>query len=418
MPPTPSSDVIDQPAIRQAGRDALSLALIDARNHTLHLLTGHEAAALTPEWLRAPPLEGWLPLWLAGHAGWFSEAWIGRNTQRALGSACPAQPVRLASIEPLADHWWAGVPEDRRGASDPAMPDFAATRAWLLETLETTLDLLDKAPDSDDALYFYRLALCHEDLLGERLAVLAQTLGVPLGLTPPQAASPREPIGVPATRWMLGSAPGGFVFDNEKWAHPVAVPAFEIDAQPVSWSQFVEFVDDGGYDAPEFWHPDGWVWLQAQAASGGRRGPRHVEQIGVARFGGAGAVLQSRFGQPVRLAGYHPVTHVSWWEADAWCRWAGRRLPDEVEWELAAHTTARRGFRWGEVHEWTASRFQPYPGFTPDPWADYSAPSFGRARVLRGASWATRARLKDPKFRGFSGPGEDEGFFGFRSCAL
>ena len=148
----------------------------------------------------------------------------------------------------------------------------------------------------------------------------------------------REPLGVPATRWQLGSTPGGFVFDNEKWAHDVAVPEFEIDAQPVSWSQFVEFVDDGGYDRQELWHPEGWAWLQDAEASGGRRGPRHVEQIGVARFGGAGAVLQMRFGQPVRLAGHHPATHVSWWEADAWCRWAGRRLPDEVEWELAAHT--------------------------------------------------------------------------------
>jgi iron(II)-dependent oxidoreductase len=161
----------------------------------------------------------------------------------------------------------------------------------------------------------------------------------------------------------------------------VAVPEFEIDAQPVSWSQYIEFVDDGGYDRPELWHTDGWAWLQAQDATGGRRGPRHVDQIGVARFGGAGAVLQMRFGQPVRVAGHHPVTHCSWWEADAWCRWAGRRLPDEAEWELAAHVAVRRGFRWGEVHEWTASRLQPYPGFSPDPWADYSMPHFGQAQA-------------------------------------
>jgi formylglycine-generating enzyme required for sulfatase activity len=143
-----------------------------------------------------------------------------------------------------------------------------------------------------------------------------------------------------------------------------------------------------------------------------------VDQIGVARFGGAGAVLQMRFGQPVRVAGHHPVTHCSWWEADAWCRWAGRRLPDEAEWELAAHVAVRRGFRWGEVHEWTASRFQPYPGFSPDPWADYSMPHFGQARTQRGVSWATRSRMKHPKLRGFSLPGDDEGFFGFRSCAI
>jgi ergothioneine biosynthesis protein EgtB len=404
--------------MRRAGPDLLSLALMDARNHTLQLLTQFESTLAAANPAGAVPRVA-QALWLAGHAGWFSEAWIGRNPQRSLGSACPAQPVRLASIDPQADAWWAQVPEaEVAGDAGPARPDFATTRAWLLETQEITLELLDKVPESDDTLYFYRLALFHEDLLGERMVVLAQTLGVPLDLEPLAGMSPREPLGVPATRWALGSPPGGFVFDNEKWAHPVAVPAFEIDAQAVSWSQFVEFVDDGGYDRPELWHPEGWAWLQAQTAGGGRRGPRHVEQIGAARFGGSGAVLQSRFGQPVRLAGHHPVTHASWWEADAWCRWAGRRLPDEVEWELAAHTAARRGFRWGAVHEWTASRFEPYPGFTPDPWADYSMPYFGRARVLRGAAWATRSRMKHPKFRGFSLPGADEGFFGFRSCAV
>jgi iron(II)-dependent oxidoreductase len=368
---------IDSPAMRQAGRDGLSLALIDARNHTLRLLAAHEAAVT--QVAPAPAATGHAPaVWLAGHAGWFAEHWIARNTLRAQGSACPHQPPRLASIEPHADIWWAQEPSQVPGPL--GLPGFAATRAWLLETLETTLELLEKTPENDDALYFYRLALCHEDQLGERLVTLAQTLGVPLGSPEAQTAAARDPLVVPAARWSLGSAPGGFVFDNEKWAHAVAVPEFEIDAQPVSWSQYIEFVDDGGYDRPELWHTDGWAWLQAQDATGGRRGPRHVDQIGVARFGGAGAVLQMRFGQPVRVAGHHPVTHCSWWEADAWCRWAGRRLPDEAEWELAAHVAVRRGFRWGEVHEWTASRLQPYPGFSPDPWADYSMPHFGQAR--------------------------------------
>ena len=415
MPSANSTD-IDSPAMRHAGRDALSLALIDARNHTLRLLAGHEAPAETANAAHAasrlaPALR------LAGHAGWFGEYWIARNTLRALGSACPAQPPRLASIEPHADLWWtSGAAPLAQGDPDP--PDAAATRAWLRETLETTLELLEKAPDTDDGLYFFRLALFHEDALGERLVELAQTLGVSPGLAEPATAAPRSPLGVPAARWELGSAPGGFVFDNEKWAHLVAVPEFEIDAQPVNWAQFIEFVDDGGYDRAELWHPEGWAWLQAEEATGGRRGPRHVEQIGVARFGGAGAVLQRRFGRVVRLAGHHPVTHATWWEADAWCRWAGRRLPDEAEWELAAHLLVGRGFRWGDVWEWTASRFQAYPGFVADPWAAYSAPHFGTARVRRGASWATRQRLKHPKMRWFAPPSHDDAFVGFRSCAV
>ena len=101
-------------------------------------------------------------------------------------------------------------------------------------------------------------------------------------------------------------------------------------------AQYVEFVGDGGYDHPEFWDPAGWQWLQSE----GRRGPRYVEQIGVA----SGAVVQTRFGNAMRMLGHQPAMHMSWWEADAWCRWAGRRLPAEVEWEVAAHTASRRGF--------------------------------------------------------------------------
>ena len=397
--------------MRQAGRDALSLALIDARNHTLRLLAAHEAASRAPERARYP-------------GGKRRSAPVAGRARRLVCRSPGSPATRRSPWAPAARQrrhvWPRSSPTPISGGDlriaasapgrGPAGPDFTATRGWLLETLETTLDLLDKAADSDDALYFYRLALFHEDQVGERLVVLAQTLGVPLALEAPLIAGLREPLGVPATRWQLGSTPGGFVFDNEKWAHDVAVPEFEIDAQPVSWSQFVEFVDDGGYDRQALWHPEGWAWLQDAEASGGRRGPRHVEQIGVARFGGAGAVLQMRFGQPVRLAGHHPATHVSWWEADAWCRWAGRRLPERSNGKSPRTSAARRGFRWGDVHEWTASRFQPYPGFTPDPWVDYSVPHFGKARVLRGASWATRSRLKHPKFRGFSDPGEDEIF--------
>jgi formylglycine-generating enzyme required for sulfatase activity len=186
----------------------------------------------------------------------------------------------------------------------------------------------------------------------------------------------------------------------------------------VTWAQFVEFVDDGGYDDPQYWLPDGWHWLQAQAEQEGRRGPRHVEQIGVA----SGAVMQTHFGKPARMAGTQPAMHVSWWEADAWCRWAGRRLPSEVEWEVAAHTAGRRGFRWGDVHEWTGTTLRPFPDFSPDPWTHQSEwgaqPWFGRAKVQRGASFATRARMKHPKYRGFALPGRDDGFVGFRSCAL
>ena len=409
---TPS---IDSPEMRHAGPDLLSLALMDARNHTLHLVGQYEQV-LGESGFRVPQLaELNLPLWELGHIGWFQEWWIGRNLQRHVGAACDPAATRLASVEPRADPWWnsSRVAHSSRWALD--LPDLSQIKSYLLDTLESTLELLEKAPAGDDALYFYRLALFHEDMHGEALIYMAQTLGLPLALSLPGASGAREPLLIPAARWQMGSAgDAGFSFDNERGPHEVAVPEFEIDAQVVSWAQFVEFVDDGGYDRPEFWQAAGWQWLQEKAAGEGRRGPRYVEQIG----GGGGAVRQTRFGTVRHMLGGQPVTHVTWWEADAWCRWAGRRLPAEVEWELAAHAAQRRGFRWGDVWEWTGTSFRAYPGFAADPYIDYSEPWFGTHKVLRGASFATRARMKNPKYRNFYKPERDDIFCGFRSCAL
>lgn len=414
--------------MRQAGSEVLSLALMDARNHTLRLFAQFQKALeardfVVPQLAVVNP-----PLWELGHIAWFQEWWIGRNLQRSLGSGCDPLHARLASIETDADRWWNSDQVPHASRWELALPDVADCRAYLLDTLEGTLDLLDKTrhhDESDDALYFYRLCLFHEDMHAEALAYMAQTLGLALEQPllqafTPAPVNPREPLLVPATQWTMGSAAGGgagFVFDNEKTQHPISVPEFEIDAQCVTWSQYVEFVADGGYDRPELWHSRGWQWLQALAASAdgeSRRGPRHVEQIGV----GSGAVIQNWFGMPRRMAGNQPAMHLSWWEADAWCRWAGRRLPVEVEWEVAAHTAASRGFRWGDVWEWMGTTFRAYPGFSPDPYRAYSEPWFGTHKVLRGGSFATRARLKHPKYRNFFLPERDDIFCGFRSCAL
>ncbi|GAA4347998.1 ergothioneine biosynthesis protein EgtB [Variovorax defluvii] len=416
-----SSHSIDSPDMRRAGRELLSLALIDARNHTLHLLSLYEQA-LGSAALAVPYQDGIdPPLWLAGHIGWFSEWWIARNTQRAFGPDCPVRPTRLAPIEPQADAWWNPAQIDPAARWSPELPDLAQTKAYLLETLESTLELLEHAAETDAGLYFYRLALFHEDLRGEQLIEMAQTLGVPLGVEVRPAPVEREALLLPAGQWTLGlDDDEGFAFAQERGRSTLEVPEFEIDAQPVTWNQYVEFVDDGGYDREVLWSPGGRAWLAAQVE--GRRGPRHVEQIGAARRGSGGSVLQQHFGRTVRAAGNQSAVHVSWWEADAWARWAGRRLATEVEWEIAAHQAARRGFRWADVHEWTAGTLQPWPGFRADPWSAGTVfdpePAFGQARVLRGASFATRARLRSPKRRGFAWPERDDGFFGFRTCAI
>ena len=401
MPAALAPASVDSPAIREAGRELLSIALMDARNHTLQLLG------------RFPDP----PLWIAGHIGWFSEYWIARNPQRSQGSGCAGDGVRLASIDPQADacfHPLLVPPGERAGLALPALEEL---KAYLLETLETTLDLLQVAPQDDAGLYFFRAALFHEDVRAEQLAVLAQTTGVPLGLPLPAGSPPRDAIALPAVRWRLGSAGKGFAPAIECGSEEIAVPEFEIDAQPVSWAQYVEFIDDGGYDRPELWRPEGWQWLGEQARLEGRRGPRHVEQIGVA----SGAVLQNLFGRAMRMGAPQSAMHVSWWEADAYARWAGRRLPTDVEWESAAQAGARRGFRWGDVVEWTAGTLRPWPGWRPDAWAAYAEldpqPAFGKARVLRGASFAARARMKHPKARGWALPADDAGFTGFRTCS-
>ena len=385
---------VDTAQMRRAGKDLLSLALMDARNRSLRWAAAFEQA----------PTGATLLLYELGQLGWFQEHWIARNLQRQRGARCDVSRPKLASILPGSDALFE-VP----GGALPT--DLQTVRQYLADTLETTLELLERGPEDDDALYFYRLSLLREDACAENFAVLAQALGVDTGLVVPAESRPgRPPLLFPATRWMLGSVPGGFVPDQEHWAHEVALPEFEIDSQAVTWAQFGEFVQDGGYDDRRHWPEAGWDWVQAE----GRRTPRFVDQM---RHG----VLQQRFGRLVRSPLAHPAVHLSWFEADAWCRWAGRRLPGEAEWEAAASQGATRGFRWGEVHEWTAGTLRPYPGAagpSPGQSSDPVPGGPGALRVQRGASFATPGRLRAAKARSGAAPGDDRRFCGFRSCAF
>ena len=394
--------------MRSAGADLLSLALIDARNRTLRWL-----AAVEPNLDGlAPVADVDPPLWLVGHAAWFQEYWVSRNVQRQRGEAADGTSLRLASIDPRVDDWFDPACHDRVQRWRLAMPDAAALRQYLAETLDTTLDLLAGAEDNDAGLFAYRLALRREDIVGEALAAAAMALQLPAPAEdspwPPRPArAPRDALLFGAQRFRLGSEPGGLVPPNERWAHEVALLEFEIDAQVVNWSRYAEFVADGGYDDARCWSTEGWAWVQAQ----GRRVPRYVEQM---RQG----VLVQRHGQMQRVGAAQAAVHVTRHEAQAWCQWAGRRLPAEPEWELAALTGAPRGFAFGDVFEWVAGSARPWPGhpgalpgFTP-------LPAAGRFGVLRGASWLTPMRCKHPRARRFAAPWRDEMFCGFRSCAL
>jgi ergothioneine biosynthesis protein EgtB len=403
------ADIHDPVAMRRAGPDVLSLALMDARNRTLQWLGSVEGM---PTRL-SPPLDADPPVWLVGQAGRIQELWIARNPQRARGSACPSDSVRLASIDPVLDWWLDPLAQPRVQRWSGSAPAGEAMRAYLAATLEATLELLEKVSgDDDEALYFYRMALVHEDRLSETLAATVQALGFEVTVPelrghPMAARVRRDPLGFGAQKVMLGTPPGGWVPDAEQYAHEATVPEFEIDAQPVTWAEFAEFVDDRGYDDPTHWSPAGWAWVEAT----GRRAPRYVEQF-------AHGVLVHRQGRLQRVPSAQPAIHLSWYEADAWCRWAGRRLPTEAEYTLASRQGRHRGFVWGDVAEWMAEAAWAYPGHRTAPVRLDPAAPHPAARVLRGASCMTVARQHYPDRRRFAAPASDDGFCGFRSCAV
>ena len=420
----------DARAARSAGAPWLSVALMDARNRTLRWLGRFEGAeqpdARAMGARRAAATELPEPWRLIGRAGWFQEFWVARHVQRARGAQADSLATRLASIEPLADAWFdplrarparreagAGIGQGEP-AGDLPPPTFASLRAYLAATLETTLELLETAEPTDEGLHVYRLALRHEDRLGERLACLAHWCGIGPGSgeglgAPPPARPEREPLGVPARRFRPGVPPGapGFVPLNELGGQEEAVPEFEIDAQAVSWARFVPFAEDGGYDDPRWWSEDGWAWVQAS----GRRAPRGVAQW-------RGAVVLERLGRLVRVPAGEAAAHLSFHEAQAWCRWAGRRLPTEIEWELAASSAGPRGFVWADVREWAAGRARLWPGAAGRSVAGCVPPDPALGlRVLRGASSWTTPRDRQLHARCFVAPWRDELFCGFRSCA-
>ncbi len=385
----PAAALADAQAIRHAGSDVLSLALMDARNRTLAVLAKQENPAT---------------LALAVRAGWFFEHWIIGNLQRQRGPACDANAPRLSGIEPRLMAWMQALDAAaEQGAT--LLGEGPAVRAYLAATLELTLDLLVLTPEDDEGLYLFRLALQHEDRISEAMILS-------LGLQPAASTPGREPLWLPAQRFMLGTELGGYVPHGERWAHEVKLPEFEIDAQAVSWAQYAEFAEDGGYDRRDCWSEAGWAWLQAE----GRRAPRHVEQL-------MAAVLIQRGSGLHRANPLQAAQHVSRHEAQAWCTWAGRRLPTEPEWELAAGVGARRGFAWGQVFEWVAgsARLWPAAGLEPagtlDPIAAMPR-STNPLGVLRGAVPATPARWHHPRARRVAEPGFDELPCGFRSCAV
>jgi EgtB-related family protein len=393
--------------IRTAGPQALAKALQATRSRSLGLMQAWHTAL--PD-LSVPHLaELNPPLWEWGHIAWFQEWWTVRNRQRHLGTkSADSGDAFEASLLPQADALFnsSEVAHESRWAL--SLPDLSHTQSYLADVMQRSLANLQAVPDEgDEALYFWRFVLQHEDMHNEASVCMAQALGLflpealrsgdgvfdarlsvaasPLPSDSAKNAAAEFQIQLPAQTWMLGQHETGFAFDNECAAHPLSLQAFGIDAGPVTWLRYLPFLQATG-------HP----W------------PPHVRSV-------QGHWQVQRFGHWQAMDLDAPAVHVSALDAQAWCQWAGRRLPTEAEWECAAHAP---DFAWGQVWEWTASPFAPYPGFVAHPYRDYSAPWWHHHRVLRGACAATSVNLVDVRYRNFFVPQRRDIFAGFRSVTL
>jgi iron(II)-dependent oxidoreductase len=438
--------------------DVLCSWVRDARQRTLELIDD-----LSDEQLLGPHLSIINPLlWEIGHVTWFHERWILRHVA--------GQTPPRTDADVLYDS--AAVAHDTRW--DLLLPPREQTLAYMRDVHDRVLDRLSSDVFSDDLRYFVMLSVFHEDMHTEAFTYTRQTLAYPA----PRLSLPEEmdttsqlmpPIRetnavlgdafIPGGQFMLGATPDElFIFDNEKWAHSVKLAPFAISRTAVTQQEFAAFVDDRGYERRELWSDAGWTWrVQADATH-----PIHWQRESNGRW------LRRDFDRWLPLEPHRPVLHVNFYEADAYCRWARRRLPTEVEWEAAAAMSnsadsrgtslaaSKRRFPWGDdpptpqranldwrametvdvtelsdgdsaagcrqmignVWEWTADDFLPYPGFVIDPYKEYSQPWFGTHKVLRGGCWVTRSRLLRNTWRNFYTPDRRDIWAGFRTCAL
>jgi ergothioneine biosynthesis protein EgtB len=344
------------------------------------------------------------PLWEFGHIVWFQEHWCLRLKPGTDPAASPLLEPLLPARRPWADWLYnsSRIPHAARWRAP--LPSPQESIAYGDQVLSDVSEKLDTGSFDDSFRYYAELCLYHELMHTEAWWMMWQERGLspPAVPTLPSLDAARS-LAVPRGRVTLGSTDdAGFVFDNEKWAHEVGIDAFEIDAYPVTCGAFAEFVADGGYTHPSLWSTAGRAWLAKSSA----RNPLYWRQTG-------NAWQVRRFDRWIDLDPGEPVIHVSRFEAEAYCAWRGRTLPSTAQW-LRAYD--QPGFTLGRCWEWTCDMFDPYAGFSPDPYTDYSVPWFHTHAEVRGAgSWVTDAALARPTYRNFFNPERRDPFIGFRT---
>jgi iron(II)-dependent oxidoreductase len=419
-----------------ATKTEIVAALAESRRRTLDLLD-----PVPDERQRAQVSELMSPLcWDLAHIGHFEELWLVRE----LADAPPTDPA-FDDVYDAFKHPRRDRPRldllDARGARAYD----ADVRARALAVLQQ-IELTSLASDGDNPLladgFVYGMIVQHEHQHDETLLATLQLMddfahpaadgaGVPSSAL---IAAPPPDLPIPGGEYELGTDAVAWAYDNERPAHLVRLEPFRVDTTAVTNAAYAKFVDAGGYDDAAHWTEAGWAWRKDAELVAPQFWARDAD----------GAWVRRRFGRTEAVPPDEPVQHVCWYEADAYARWSGARLPTEAEWEVAAQGTPLTGADlWapgrrfapapvasgaavsahgvhgmlGGVWEWTASDFLAYPGFRAFPYREYSEVFFGAEyKVLRGGSWATHPAAMRATFRNWDFPIRRQIFSGFR-CA-
>jgi iron(II)-dependent oxidoreductase len=410
---------------------------------------------LDDEQLMGPKFGTINPLrWEIGHVAYFYEYFILRQLygeESLLGNQ--QADALYDSIAIAHDSRW-----------DLPLLSLAKTKDYMQAVLDRLCDRLQGSTASEQDSFIYQFGVFHEDMHDEAFIWGRQTLSYPEphfanaidASQQRKAGSHPGFVEVPGGKFKLGAeADAVFMFDNEKFAHEVQVKPFSIARAAVTNAEFAEFIAAGGYQQDSYWSAEGLQWRQKNQAS----------HPGYWLADGPHNWVMRRFDQTIPLPPNEAVIHISWHEADAYCRWAGLRLPTEIEWEVAALgepddrtglAVNKRLYPWGNnpalpdqanldgkalgcvdvaafaagdsafgcrqmignVWEWTSDTFQPYPGFSADAYKEYSSTLFGTTRVLRGGAWTSRSRMLHGTYRNFFEADRWNIFSGFRTCRL